>query len=93
MWREAINLTFAGPNSTAAGLTACLWELGRHPEWQERLRQKHRVEGKAVRLAFIKETLRLHAPFPTSFPRVVAQNGIDGSVIPGLKASLPVSLL
>ena len=78
MWRESYNLTFAGPGSSSAGLTSILMELGtpegRH--WQERIR-KELMEGKApssspTLTAVIKETLRLHAPFPTAFPRTIA---------------------
>ncbi len=41
-----------------------------------------------VLTAIIKETLRLHAPFPTAFPRVIAPGA--ESALPGLRGPLPV---
>ncbi|KAL9117443.1 MAG: hypothetical protein Q9187_006023 [Circinaria calcarea] len=98
MWRECYNLTFAGPGSTAAALTALLYELGtpRGREWCEHIRadlsldseQTRRPLSSPVLIAVIRETLRLRAPFPTAFPRSITPGG--ESAIPGLPAPLPV---
>ena len=92
IWRETFNLTFAGPGSTAAGLTAILYTLGTHPEWQDRIRADVSDDVTSlVLLAVIKETLRLHVPFPTAFPRSIAPGA--ETVIPDLPAPLPVGTL
>ena len=100
IWPECFNMTFAGPGSTAAGLTAILHELGRpHGQpWQGRIRADLRDADAAasptsspVLVAVIKETLRLHAPFPTAFPREI-RPGAE-SAIPDLPAPLPVGTL
>jgi benzoate 4-monooxygenase len=98
IWRESFNLIFAGQCSTAAALTAVLYRLGTPEgrEWQSRIRDEH-TPGLAssyippVLTAIIKETLRLHAPFPTAFPRVITLGA--ESAIPGLPAPLPVGTL
>lgn len=71
------DLNFAGPSSTAAALTAILYELGSHPEAQHRLYDEVRTPGpdKAASSSFLdgvlKETLRLNPPFPSVFPRYI----------------------
>jgi benzoate 4-monooxygenase len=49
------------------------------------------ADSSAVILAVIKETMRLHSPFPTAFPRVIAAGG--ETAIPDLAAPLPVGSL
>ena len=79
MWREAFNLTFAGPGSSSAALTSLLLELGTEEgrRWQSQIRDElgttdHKTYKVSPSLAAtIKETLRLHAPFPTAFPRTI----------------------
>jgi len=44
-----------------------------------------------VILAVIKETMRLHSPFPPAFPRVIA--ACAETAIPDLAAPLPVGSL
>ena len=98
IWRECFNLVFAGPGSTAAALTAIFFELdsphGRR--WQERIRADLSAEAapagsSAVILAVIEDTMRLHSPFPTAFPRVIAAGA--ETAIPDLAAPLPVGSL
>ena len=98
IWRESFNLIFAGPGITAAALTSVLYRLGT-PEghkWQSKIREEH-TTGPAssyippVLAAIIKETLRLHAPFPTAFPPVITPGA--ESAIPDLPAPLPVGTL
>ncbi|KAH1446830.1 hypothetical protein KXX68_005450 [Aspergillus fumigatus] len=94
---EASNLIIAGPGSTAAALTAVIFYLGTKDGqgWQERIReqirasQSHDLGPSSLELqAVIKETLRLSAPFPTAFPRVI-RPGAE-MAIPSLAAPLPV---
>jgi cytochrome P450 len=88
MWRECFNLVIAGPGSTAAALTATIHRLGTAEgvAWQARIRAD--PPDPAVIAAVIKETMRLHAPFPTGFPRTVAAGA--ETAIPNLPAPLPV---
>jgi len=97
IFRECFNLAFAGPGSTAAALTAALHELGsnaRGHEWQARIRADLRTAvsssptSSPVLVAVLKESMRLHAPFPTAFPREI-RPGAE-SAIPHLPAPLPV---
>ena len=78
MWLESYNLTFAGPGSTCAGLVSVLMELGTSEgrRWQEQIRSE--LKGAMAHntspalIAVVKESLRLHAPFPSAFPRTIA---------------------
>ena len=97
IWRECFNLMIAGSGSTAAALTAVLYRLGSsHGRyWQDRIRAAMRAEdgfstsaSSPVLLAVIKETMRLHAPFPTAFPRTIAAGA--ETAIPGLPTPLPI---
>lgn len=102
IWRECFNLTFAGPGSTAAALTSILYELASSygAEWQDRILTESSARAgddassqiplsSPVLLAVIKETMRLHSPFPTAFPRSIAAGA--EAVIPDLSAPLPVN--
>ncbi|MCJ1430255.1 hypothetical protein MMC29_008172 [Sticta canariensis] len=97
IWHECFNLTFAGPGSTAAALTAVLYRLGNSSGryWQGRIRADTSAEDGAsgstsspVLVAVIKETLRLHAPFPTAFPRTITAGA--ETAIPDLPSPLPI---
>ncbi len=94
VWRECFNLIFAGPGSTAAALTSTVYELGtvEGREWQARIRSELSAENFATAsptlVAVLKETMRVHAPFPTSFPRSIAPGA--ETAIPELSAPLPV---
>ena len=92
IWRECFNLTIAGPGSTAAALTAVLHRLGCSAgcPWQRRIRASP-TSSSHILLAVIKETLRLHAPFPTGFPREIAKGA--ETAIPHLHAPLPPGTL
>lgn len=89
---ECNNLVFAGPGSTAAALTTVLYQLAKHQGWQDRIRSE--IQGndlptsRPLLTAVIKETLRLHAPFPTAFPRTIS-HGAENAV-PDLPAPLPL---
>ena len=94
LWRELFNLTIAGQGSTAAGLITTLYNLGTHPEWQDRIRTEFSVDNtsdlspSSELVAVIKETLRLHTPFPTAFPREIASGAEN--IISDLPAPIPV---
>ncbi|XP_036884538.1 cytochrome P450 4F3 isoform X1 [Sturnira hondurensis] len=95
---EADTFMFAGHDTTASGLSWVLYNLARHPEYQERCRQEVQQllgdrEPKEIewddlaRLPFltmcIKESLRLHPPV-TLVSRCCTQDIMlpDGRVIP-----------
>jgi len=91
------DLNFAGPSSTAAALTAILYELGTHPEAQHRLCEEVRALGpdKVGSSSFLdcvlKESLRLSPPFPSVFPRYI-RSGAE-NLIPNLPTSLPTGTM
>lgn len=74
-----IFLMMAAHDTITSSATALVWQLGRHPEWQDRLREEAAAAGAGplgldeldrfplAEMAF-KETLRLVAPVP-SMPR------------------------
>ncbi|XP_074206633.1 cytochrome P450 4F3 isoform X2 [Camelus bactrianus] len=95
---EADTFMFAGHDTTASGLSWVLYNLAKHPEYQERCRQEVEEllkdrEPKEIewddltQLPFltmcIKESLRLHPPAPT-ISRCCTQDIVlpDGRVIP-----------
>ncbi|RDW63956.1 hypothetical protein BP5796_10458 [Coleophoma crateriformis] len=90
MWRECFNLVFAAPGSTAAALTATLYELAAHQEWQERIyheslmteKEASDVSPPPLLTAVLKESMRLHVPFPSAFPRDITAGA--ESAIPSL---------
>lgn len=100
IWRECFNLMIAGPGSTAAALTAVLYRLGNNDGryWQDQIRADTSAEDGVststslpVLVAVIKETMRLHAPFPTAFPRDVTAGA--ETAIPDLPTPLPVGTM
>ncbi|XP_005406118.1 PREDICTED: phylloquinone omega-hydroxylase CYP4F2-like [Chinchilla lanigera] len=95
---EADTFMFEGHDTTASGLSWILYNLARHPEYQERCRQEVRelLRGREpeeiewddlAQLPFltmcIKESLRLHPPV-TAVSRCCTQDVVlpDGRVIP-----------
>ncbi|XP_012520404.1 PREDICTED: phylloquinone omega-hydroxylase CYP4F11-like [Propithecus coquereli] len=95
---EADTFMFAGHDTTASGLSWVLYNLARHPEYQERCRQEvqellrdrkpKEIEwDDLAQLPFltmcIKESLRLHPPVPL-IPRRCTQDIVlpDGRAIP-----------
>ncbi|CAO2612391.1 Cytochrome P450 4F3 [Lemmus lemmus] len=95
---EADTFMFGGHDTTASGLSWVLYNLARHPEYQERCRQEVRellrdrepeeIEwDDLAQLPFltmcIKESLRLHPPV-TAISRCCTQDIVlpDGRVIP-----------
>ncbi|XP_008574622.1 PREDICTED: leukotriene-B(4) omega-hydroxylase 1-like [Galeopterus variegatus] len=95
---EADTFMFEGHDTTASGISWMLYNLARHPEYQERCRQEVREllrdrEPKEIewddlaQLPFltmcIKESLRLHPPVP-GFSRCCTQDVVlpDGRIIP-----------
>ncbi|MFK8020944.1 MAG: cytochrome P450 [Pseudomonadales bacterium] len=72
-------LLFAAQDTTTASLVNACYELGRHPEWQQRLREEARALGKSSIsqddleslpsfVQVFNETQRLHSSVPL-FPR------------------------
>uniref|UniRef100_A0A4X1VJZ3 Cytochrome P450, family 4, subfamily F, polypeptide 55 n=1 Tax=Sus scrofa TaxID=9823 RepID=A0A4X1VJZ3_PIG len=95
---EADTFMFAGHDTTASGLSWVLYNLAKHPEYQERCqkevqellrdREPKEIEwDELAQLPFltmcIKESLRLHPPVP-GISRCCAQDVVlpDGRVIP-----------
>jgi cytochrome P450 len=88
-----IFLMMAAHDTTASTLTSMIYELARHPEWQDRIRRESHALGKdtiafsdldseaAVALA-MNETLRRYPPLST-MPRVATRDfEIEGKRIP-----------
>ena len=81
------DVILAGVGSTSARLIAVLYELGLHPDWQERLCRDLGTLGSSQipprgllsRIdslqAVIRESLRLHPPFSGPFERVIGPGG------------------
>lgn len=93
--RESVNLMFAGQGSQAAALTATLYYLAipiGH-QWQRWILADQNSEAdmplaaSSILMAVMKETVRLHAPIPTGFPRTIMPGA--ETAIPGLPAPLP----
>lgn len=88
-----IFLMMAAHDTTTSTLTSMTYELARHPEWQERLREEAFASGKeqlghddgegAVQLGWVmKETLRRYPPLPV-IPRIAeADFEFDGMRVP-----------
>jgi len=77
-------LMMAAHDTTTSTLTSMTYELARHPEWQERLREESRALGKAeidfddveklTSLGWVmKETLRRYPPLPV-IPRIALED-------------------
>jgi cytochrome P450 len=77
-----IFLMMAAHDTTTSTLTSMTYELGRHPEWQERVRAESEASGRAwigfddldrlESLGWVmKETLRRYPPLPV-IPRIAA---------------------
>lgn len=83
---EIGNLCFAGEGTTSASLAYLFWELTRHPEWQNRIREEA-SNNKGEKTTFqrqtpildavINEALRLHPSAPASLLRVVPAGGAE----------------
>ncbi|RIK94721.1 MAG: cytochrome P450 [Proteobacteria bacterium] len=88
-----IFLMMAAHDTTTSTLTSMTYELARHPEWQERLREEARALGKphlafedverAEQLGWVmKETLRRYPPLPV-IPRIAeADFAFEGRRVP-----------
>lgn len=86
-------LMMAAHDTTTSTLTSMTYELAKHPEWQERLREESRAVGKEVLELgdfdgmqgldlVMKETLRKYPPLPV-IPRVCTEAfEFDGYEIP-----------
>ena len=87
---ELANFIFAGTDTTSTTLVYLFWELARHPEWQQRLKQELDTHLKGDNLeipklievqdlpileAVTNEALRLHPAAPASLVRVVPRGG------------------
>jgi cytochrome P450 len=75
-----IFLMMAAHDTTTSTLTSITWELGRHPAWQERVREEARAQGRdaigfdeidgaTVLDRVMRETLRRYPPLPV-IPRI-----------------------
>jgi cytochrome P450 len=86
-----IFLMMAAHDTTTSTLTSMTYELAKHPEWQERLREESRahpepnvgLDDRFEGLGWVlDETLRRYPPLPT-IPRVATEAfGFDGVEIP-----------
>jgi cytochrome P450 len=92
----------AAHDTSTITLSMMGYYLGRHPEWQERLREESRALGKdaidygdlealsSMDLVF-KETLRMNAPVGALARRAIADTELDGRYVPaGAKLMLAI---
>lgn len=89
---QMIFLLMAAHDTTTSTVTSMVYELGRDPEWQERLRRQCLELGPSPTLAEVegigdldlvmKETLRLHPPVPVLARRAVKDTEVLGVPIP-----------
>ncbi len=88
-----IFLLLAAHDTTTATLAVMLWELARHPDWQQRVVDEvTAMDGEPVTLAnhkhlqvtglVMKEALRLSPPVPFSPRGVLRDTEIDGVPVP-----------
>jgi cytochrome P450 len=71
---ESITFFLAGHETTATGLSWCIYLLAKHPEWQEKIRQEaitnlsnenttiDTIESMKITKAFFQEVIRLYPP-------------------------------
>jgi cytochrome P450 len=89
---HVIFFMMAAHDTTTSALTSLVYELGRHPSWQDRLRQEgaglaavagdDRLKDLRELGWAIKETLRLHPPLVVIPRRAMAPVQADGLTIP-----------
>ncbi|ODQ54352.1 pisatin demethylase [Saitoella complicata NRRL Y-17804] len=87
---EVGSMTIGGTDTTSITLTYTVWELAKHPEWQDKIREElrtHNVQFIDGVPAYkdvaplealngcIMEGLRLHSAAPASLPRVAPDGG------------------
>jgi cytochrome P450 len=95
---EINGLTFAAVDTTSTVMTYLMYEMCRHPDWQDKLRTEllaSDLEERGYAVSFlntlpilnavIEETLRLHPPAMSGMPRITPAAGatIDGVFVPG----------
>lgn len=92
-------------DTTSTTLTFMFWELARHQDWQDKLRQEleilpddsptfQQVQGLPILDAVVNEALRLHPAAPSSLPRETPTGGreLNGYFIPEkVGSSMPLS--
>lgn len=96
-----LTMLIAGHDTSTAALAWSLYELGRHPEWQERLRREvqayfgemrptpEQVSQLPLLDAFVREVLRLYPPIHAGNRRVVEPTDLLGyPLAPGQRVLL-----
>jgi len=93
-----MNFILAGRDSTACALSWTMYELTRHPQWANKIREEaalifgddnkndynvHQIGKLKITHAVVMEALRLHPPVPEDFKFAVKQDVLpDGTNIP-----------
>lgn len=87
-----IFLMMAAHDTTTSALTTLAYLLGRHPEWQERLREELTAAGEVLEYEQLdtltdtghafREVLRLYPPLPSMRRRTVRECEFDGYTLP-----------
>jgi cytochrome P450 len=95
---EVMGFTFAATDTTSNATTYLIYELARHPEWQEKVRdelKQAKVEENdydsptlkelPILNACMHESIRLNPPVMDGLPRITPPEGvtIDGIFVPG----------
>ncbi|MFD7845357.1 cytochrome P450 [Nocardia sp. NPDC059764] len=88
-----LHTLFASHDTTGSALTAAVYFLGKHPEWQDRCRAEALARGtseldvpmlKRLELLdrVIRESIRLVVPSPTQLRRTVTDTALVGHFVP-----------
>ncbi len=102
--QHMIFLVLAAHDTTASAITTSIWALGKHPEWQDRIRAEvvvhpspvMRYEDRDSLLEtewVFKEAIRLQPPVPFMMRRTVREVQLGPYALPKNMTVAPVSLI
>jgi cytochrome P450 len=90
---QLVTLLLAGHETTASGLSWCLYELGRHPELMRKAQAAADAGDEDYLEAVMKEALRLHPIIPMVVRQLMEPADIDGTHLPAGTSTGPSIIL